>query len=108
MPFHDGVLTNLERIAEGIERLAAHQRQAIPYKTYLETVHWKNIRELALEDAKYKCQRCNKTAKPGFPLEVHHRTYVRLWAELREDVEVLCNWCHRDEHGIKRKKGDRI
>lgn len=35
------------------------------------------------------CERC---LEPQFSL--HHKTYARLFAELPEDVELLCKPCH--------------
>jgi hypothetical protein len=32
-------------------------------------------------------------------LDVHHRSYARLGAELPADLEVLCRPCHGAEHG---------
>ncbi len=55
---------------------------------------WKAIREWALERAKYKCERCGAT----FPLQVHHKTYIRLGKEMPSDLEVLCESCHEKEH----------
>jgi 5-methylcytosine-specific restriction endonuclease McrA len=41
------------------------------------------------------CERCGGQDA----LQVHHRTYERLGAELDEDFEVLCRRCHATEHG---------
>jgi len=64
-------------------------------EVYLTSPHWIQVREQALQRAGRKCQQCHET----FGLHVHHLSYDRLWAELPEDLEVLCNNCHSGEHG---------
>lgn len=61
------------------------------YKEYLQTPIWRTRRNRSLKLANYRCQRC----AAGRALQVHHRTYVRLGAEWDEDLEVLCEGCHR-------------
>lgn len=70
------------------------------YEDYLESPWWQGCRERALERAGFRCERCGQ----GAPLNVHHRTYVRLGRELPEDLEVLCRGCHREEHGLPREE----
>lgn len=60
------------------------------YQTYLNGREWRAKREWALERAGRRCQVCNGDDR----LEVHHRTYVRVGAELPEDLTVLCAGCH--------------
>lgn len=69
------------------------------YQTYLESDEWKKRRELALEAAGRHCQVCNGSDR----LEVHHRTYARVRAELPEDLIVLCRECHGTFHGQQAK-----
>lgn len=64
------------------------------YADYLQTPWWRKRRNQALADAGWTCERC--LARKG--LQVHHRSYTRLGAELREDLEVLCRTCHEGEH----------
>lgn len=79
---------------------------------YLKSEHWKATRARAIELAGKKCSRCRKSAGalldvPGvrfgvcIHLEVHHRTYERLWFERDSDLEVLCQLCHRYQHGTE-------
>jgi 5-methylcytosine-specific restriction endonuclease McrA len=63
---------------------------AMPYSEYLETLHWKNVREDALTHAQQRCQVCNSPQH----LEVHHRTYDRKGCEMLSDLIVLCRSCH--------------
>jgi 5-methylcytosine-specific restriction endonuclease McrA len=67
---------------------------AIPYREYLQTDHWRETREYALIRADYRCQVCNSSAG----LHVHHRTYARRGEELPSDVIVLCADCHKLFH----------
>ncbi len=64
------------------------------YQAYLNTSGWRARRNRAIREALWKCQRC----AGGRALQVHHKTYERLGAEWDQDLEVLCENCHRDEH----------
>lgn len=67
------------------------------YKQYLETEHWKSIRESKLKETGYKCQLCSKT---DAELHVHHNTYERIGDEDMNDLIVLCKDCHKKFHNI--------
>lgn len=62
------------------------------YEEYRRSDHWQATRRQSLERAKYRCQICNTGE---VQLDVHHRTYERLGAELPEDLFVLCHNCHQ-------------
>ena len=66
----------------------------IPYSEYLQTEHWKNIRERALLRANHKCRMCGSKEK----LQVHHNTYNNIGNERNEDLTVLCKECHEFLH----------
>ena len=68
--------------------------RTMPYKEYLQTEHWKQIRQRALDHAGHSCQLCNV----GHSLQVHHRTYERRGCEEPTDVTVLCAYCHAKHH----------
>lgn len=68
--------------------------KSMPYDEYLQTEHWQNTRTLALQRANYKCQLCNDNDT----LNVHHKTYARLWKEQEDDLVVLCQECHERHH----------
>ena len=68
------------------------------YHEYLQSNDWKQLRQLKLFEAKGRCQLCNSPKKP---LNVHHRTYDRVFNELPEDLIVLCEQCHKKFHDIK-------
>jgi hypothetical protein len=75
--------------------------RALPYREYLKTDHWREVRGYALALADYRCERCGAE---GQRLDVHHLSYDRRGCERlgREepDVIVLCRPCHRRQHGI--------
>lgn len=68
--------------------------RTMPYQEYLQTDHWKTVRNQAREAAGHRCQLCNS---PHY-LHVHHRTYERRGAELPSDLIVLCAPCHSKFH----------
>jgi hypothetical protein len=67
--------------------------RSMPYDAYLQTPHWRRRRDAAIRAAGYRC-RCGARRE----LQVHHRTYARLGAELETDLEVLCRSCHEAHH----------
>lgn len=66
------------------------------YRRYLLTPHWKKRRLKAIMRAGQRCEylidgaRCFCT----HPLQVHHLTYVNIWEEKDEDLQVLCRSHH--------------
>jgi len=68
----------------------------MPYKEYLRTNHWLDVRRRALNRANNKCQLCYNENK----LQVHHKTYERRGHEHNSDVIVLCEKCHKKFHDI--------
>jgi 5-methylcytosine-specific restriction endonuclease McrA len=73
--------------------------RAMPYEQYLQTPHWKRMREDELRAAGRRCQLCNRGSRI---LDVHHRTYERRGEELDEDLIVLCRECHDNFHKHRR------
>ena len=65
------------------------------YTEYLKCPQWKLIRRLAIEAAGGRCRLCNSTKA----IEVHHRTYERVYHERLDDLTVLCGECHGKYHG---------
>lgn len=72
-----------------------YRLKTMPYKEYLVTEHWKEVRNRALKRANYKCQLCNDGKSW---LNVHHRTYIRRGEEYNSDLIVLCRACHAKFH----------
>ena len=67
---------------------------SLPYDLYLETDHWKQLREKAIAHYGETCVLCDRQ-----PVQVHHRTYVRRGFERLTDLIVLCDDCHSRYHG---------
>jgi len=65
---------------------------------YLKSEHWKQLRKITLLAQGNICQRCSERKR----LQVHHKTYERLWKERPGDLEVLCTKCHKKEHRKKK------
>ena len=64
------------------------------YNAYLASREWWEKRRAVERRCKGVCERCKI-----WPLNhVHHRTYIRKYAELLEDLEALCIGCHEFEH----------
>lgn len=64
------------------------------YQAYLNSPDWRRVRNRALKNAGWRCERCVSKRD----LQVHHKTYERLGREWDTDLEVLCANCHEDEH----------
>ena len=69
--------------------------KSMPYKEYLQTPEWQQVRKRSLMLADNKCQVCEAS---GVELHVHHKTYERRGEELPDDLIVLCKTCHEDIH----------
>jgi len=68
----------------------------VDYERYIRSERWKRKASAARRSAGYRCHDCHTV---GRPLDVHHKTYVRLGYEWWFDLVVLCRWCHRRRHG---------
>ena len=79
-------------------KMADDSFKSMPYREYLKTNHWKQVREKAIKKAGFKCQLCNSFSKF---LNVHHRDYDRLGNERDTDVIALCKTCHEKFHDIE-------
>jgi 5-methylcytosine-specific restriction endonuclease McrA len=67
-----------------------HQNRS-RYDAYLRSEEWAAKRKAAVRRAGHTCQVCNQA---DTRLEVHHRTYQRLYDEKPMDLTVLCSRCH--------------
>lgn len=105
---------NNHAIREHYAALAAHPPQSKPkkakrkkgkprpvnrsdfasYADYLQSKWWRVRRKQAIANAGRRCQRCGIRGK----LQVHHKNYERVGRERKQDLEVLCEGCHRGEH----------
>ena len=67
----------------------------LQYRNYLRSREWKDKRKLVLIRDGYMCQHFGSFYGD---LQIHHVTYIRLGAELLEDLLTLCDDCHKAEH----------
>ena len=94
--------------------------KSIPYWEYLQTDHWKILKQKFIDKNGAACQQCgvrwigqrdfivtelaeegcceveSRPRPPKFNL--HHLTYERLGEERLADVQLLCLMCHNLEH----------
>lgn len=66
----------------------------------MSSKEWFSKRKKKLDGVKHKCQLCNSAEK----LQVHHKTYERIYNELQSDLIVLCEKCHQRFHNIVPKE----
>lgn len=67
---------------------------------YSFSQHWHRRAHQARRDAGFKCDGCGRRApRPRYKtLDVHHKSYDRLWRERPGDLMVLCRSCHDQLH----------
>ncbi len=74
------------------------------YLDYLQSNEWAQIRIDLFELRGKKCERCGSKKR----ISVHHLSYDNIFNEEPEDLEILCDKCHKNEHGlivkVKKKK----
>ena len=75
-------------------RTRREERAPDSYQAYLNSPGWRWTRNEALKRARWTCRRCGSRRD----LQVHHRSYQRLGAELPSDLEVVCFRCHNQHH----------
>jgi 5-methylcytosine-specific restriction endonuclease McrA len=76
------------------EKAREKELRTMPYREYLKTSEWQEIRARKLSECAHRCQVCSSTRS----LNVHHRTYERRGAEDMGDLTVLCLGCHQIFH----------
>ena len=64
------------------------------YKSYLLSREWKIKRGAKLKSVGSMCESCRNIKN----LQVHHKTYARIYSEKMEDLVVLCEICHLEKH----------
>jgi 5-methylcytosine-specific restriction endonuclease McrA len=77
------------------------------YKKYLKSASWRLKKQELFNIVGRNCEKCGSKKN----IEVHHLHYKNIFKEKIEDLKVLCDKCHKKEHGIdlgkknkKRKK----
>jgi 5-methylcytosine-specific restriction endonuclease McrA len=68
----------------------------VKYHKYLNSIDWKAKKTRVMQQRGGRCEKCNSS----YRIEVHHKTYERIFNERLEDLEVLCFQCHRKEHNV--------
>lgn len=70
------------------------------YQEYIRSKDWQVKADRFKTDANYTCERCKRYCNiiGGSQLHIHHKHYNTLGRERREDVSVLCEWCHKLQH----------
>ena len=66
-------------------------------EVYLQSPHWRSLRNWVLLECCGLCQRCRRNLAD----DVHHtkKAYKDLWHENPGDLRALCRDCHRYVHG---------
>ncbi len=60
------------------------------YQIYLQSDHWKKLRQLKIDQVGYKCQDCGIQKD----IQVHHINYRKIYNVKLNDLRVLCRDCH--------------
>ena len=68
------------------------------YKEYLKSRHWKEFKKNFPKNR--KCISCGSTVN----LHLHHHTYLNIGNENINELDWLCEACHRITHQLKPKK----
>jgi len=73
------------------------------YYTYIESPQWRNRRVDYFKNYRRRCVGC--FTRQG-AMQLHHRTYERLGAELDADLVCLCDTCHERVHHKARAQAE--
>lgn len=65
------------------------------YVEYLKSEIWKEVKEKWISTIK-RCELCGCSNRNQ--LTLHHLSYENCGNEFREDILVVCNYCHTDIH----------
>lgn len=69
------------------------------YIEYLSSEKWKRFRKQIIQERDGACENCRSSEN----LQVHHKHYINIFNEQREDVLLLCRKCHKRVHSMKPK-----
>ena len=70
------------------------------YLAYLQSWEWRAKCRLIRERDRDRCVHCHRSSYDDVSIQVHHRTYERLYREKPDDLETCCNICHAEIHGV--------
>lgn len=65
------------------------RRKWISLTAYYDSLHWKALSKKTRKETPF-CELCGSKKQ----LQVHHKTYKRLYREKRTDLQVVCKVCH--------------
>ena len=71
----------------------------LEHKDFCITNYWRYISAYQIIKHNHHCNRCPRETM----LQTHHKTYSHKGREIffmEQDLEVLCMYCHRQEHGL--------
>lgn len=94
---HQEVLVKwTDRYSKFATEARADALSALPYKEFLQSDYWKDVRATVLKRDSDKCSICNHIGG----IDVHHRTYANHGSEHLhlEDLVSLCHNCHQLFH----------
>lgn len=61
------------------------------YDEYIHSERWRKRCERVYKKRGRRCERCGRNDRP---LQMHHKNYDRLGAELDDDLLIVCKDCH--------------
>jgi len=67
------------------------------YLNYLNSKEWSEMKLDLIQSRGCKCEQCNRGKLPN-KLQLHHKTYERIFNELPSDLILLCARCHMKQH----------
>ena len=71
---------------------------------FYNTKEWHLLRERKRKAEHYECERCRMRGKHSQATTCHHKKYLRTHPEFAlcyDNLELLCDECHYDEHHHK-------
>lgn len=78
------------------------------YDFYLEYPPDWNRRRRLVKERDFTCENCGTSGRYGNRLNVHHRKHLAAGGTNRLDnLVLLCERCHKEEHGVSRFGGER-
>jgi hypothetical protein len=85
-----------DREREKLELIYGTREFWLAYARYINSQEWKKLCRQVRQRAGNRCERTPKGGIPHLPkLSVHHLTYDRFRNERLEDLQLLCEPCHK-------------
>lgn len=69
------------------------------YAEYLRSAHWASVKRAFRESDMAQACICGEEEN----LDLHHKTYERIGAEVLTDLVLLCRGCHEAVHTLERR-----